>query len=120
MQIEITQESILESVKPFTRATTTDWGNVFKRTAQLLAIAYAFVYAAGTYLGYVFHNPAKALASYMQTNQPLPVEELVVEPEPPVVKAEANRLPVTKTRATRSRKRSAKGAARTTPAVSVA
>ena len=109
MQIEITQESILESVKPFTRATTKDWGNVFKRTAQLLAIAYAFAYAAGTYVGYVFRNPGKALTAYAQTPRPLPVEEVVVE------------KPVVKPRPARSRKRSAKGAARTTPAaISVA
>ena len=110
MQIEITQESILESVKPFTRATTADWGNVFKRTAQLLAIAYAFAYAAGTYIGYVFRNPGKALAAYAQTPRPLPVEEVVIEKPAPA-----------KPRVSRSRKRSAKGAARTTPAaVSVA
>ena len=106
MQIEITQNDLKDAITPLTRATTDDWGQAFKRVAKYVGVLYAFAFAVGSYVRYIVRRPGEALSSVTRPaaveTQPLKVEEPVVVTAP--------------VRKTRSRKRSAKGAAHTTPA----
>ena len=121
MNITITQEDVLATIKPVTKATTEDWGNAIRSLVTTIATIYAFLYASGQYIKYVYKNPLKA---YAQVNSGLasqeqlePIDEALPLPLTVVPEVEVTPTPTKRAPRTRSRKRTAKGAANTTPAV---
>lgn len=113
MQISITQQDVLETIKPVTKASCEDWGKAIRAVVTVVATLVAFLYTSITYVKYLYQNPLKALAA---GNRALAGREQltpVAEPLPTPTKA----APAKTARTTRSRKRSAKGASNTTPSV---
>lgn len=106
MKIEITNEQLLETIKPVTRASTDDYTRAIKSCVYAAASAYAFVFAAGLYLREVLKAPRKYLQAFGEVAQ-----RQQLEPAPVVIE------PLPKPIAKRSRRRSAKNANNTTPAL---
>jgi len=113
MQITITQQDLLETIKPVTKASCKDWGKAIRAVVTVVATLYAFIYTTITYAQYLYQNPLKALAA---GNRALARREQltpVAEPIPTSTKVK----PAKRARTTRSRKRSAKEASNTSPAL---
>ncbi len=114
MKIEITNEQLLETIKPITRASVEDYANTIKAAVYAYAALVAYLYATGLYLRDVAKAPGQYLKAY---------GEVALRPQLKLVAAPVKPTPVkpvpvkpTPVKRTRSRKRSAVGAKNTTPA----
>jgi len=124
MKLELTNEQVLDAIKPITRASTDDYANTIKSIVYTYAAFVAYLYAAGLYLRDFAKAPRQYLKAYGEVAQR---QQLVAVPDPVAVAAPIKPAPVKPTPETpapvkqlRSRKRSAKNASRTTPEASVA
>lgn len=117
MKIEITNEQLLETIKPVTKASVDDYTKAIKSCVYAAATAYAFVFAAGLYLRDFVKAPRKYLQAFGEVAKRQQLEAVAAPVKPiPVKPAPANPAPV---KQLRSRKRSSRNASKTTPAVSV-
>ena len=120
MQLTITQQDVLETIKPVTKASCEDWGKAIRAVVTVVATLYAFLYTSITYVKYLYQNPLEALAAGNRAlagrEQLTPVAEALPLPLTIVPEVEVTETTKPKPR-TRTRKRSSKGAANTTPAV---
>ena len=119
MKLELTNEQMLEAIKPVTRASIEDYANTIKSVVYTYAAFVAYLYAAGLYIRDFAKTPRRFLKAYGEVAQR---QQLVAVPEPvavaaPMKPAPVKPTPVTPTPVKRSRKRSAKNAANTTPAL---
>ncbi len=110
MKIEITNEQLLEAIKPITRATTKDYANTIKAGVYAYAAVVAYIYAIGLHLRDIAKAPKIYLTTYSQVAKRQQLEAVAAPAKPPV------KPPVK----TVSRKRSARNVKRTTPAVTAA
>ena len=117
MKLELTNEQVLEAIKPITRASTNDYANTIKAGVYAYAAIVAYLYAAGLYLRDFAKAPRRYLKAYGEMAQR---QQLVAVPDAvaaPVKPAPVKPTPVTPAPVKRSRKRSAKNASNTTPAL---
>ncbi len=121
MQITISQQDVLDTIKPVTKATTEDWGKAIRSVVTVFATLYAFLYASIQYVKYLYRHPIQALAAgnreLARREQLEPDAKALPLPLTVVPDVEVTPTPTKRTSRSRSRKRTAKGAANTTPAV---
>ena len=119
MKIEVTNEQVLDAIKPITRASTDDYANTIKSIVYTYAAFVAYLYAAGLYIRDFAKTPGRYLKAYGQVAQR---QQLEAMPDPvavaaPIKPAPVKPAPTKPAPVKRSRKRSAKNASNTSPAL---